>query len=193
MSINEERKILEGIAAGDAKVIKSFYKDNYNYIKGYILKNSGDDVDVEDVFQDAMIVIYQKLKSGTLEMNVSIRTYLYAVCKNIWRSRLRKNKKIIIDNDAIEANEEIEASIAEEIENKEREHVYRKYFLKLSDTCKDLLNLVFDGNSMKEIANITGYSEGYTRKKKFECKKSLLEKIEKDPMYKELKITSLKE
>ncbi|WP_299182841.1 sigma-70 family RNA polymerase sigma factor [uncultured Aquimarina sp.] len=193
MSINEERKILEGIAAGDAKVIRSFYKDNYNYIKGYILKNSGDDVDVEDVFQDAMIVIYQKLKSGTLEMNVSIRTYLYAVCKNIWRSRLRKKKKLIVDNDAIEANEEIEASIAEDIENREREHVYRKYFLKLSDSCKELLNLVFDRNSMKEIANITGYSDGYTRKKKFECKKSLLEKIEKDPMYKELKITSLKE
>ncbi|MFD2563216.1 RNA polymerase sigma factor [Aquimarina rubra] len=195
MSNNEERRILEGIAAGNTQVIKAFYKKNYNYIKGFVLQNSGDDTDAEDVFQDALIVIYEKLKSGSLDMNknVSIRTYLYAVCKNLWRSRLRKKKRLIVDSEIIEADEGFEMSIAEEIENKEREHLYRKYFLTLSNTCKDLLNLVFKGNSMKDIAAITGYSEGYTRKKKFECKKALLERIEKDPIYKELKMISEKE
>jgi len=193
MSNPEDRKILEGIASGDTRIIKAFYEENFHYIRSYILKNSGEDKDAEDIFQDALIVIYQKLRLNALDINVSIRTYFYAICKNKWKSRLRKQKKIIIDNEALVINEEIEASIAEEIENKEREHVYRKYFLALSGTCREVLQLVFAGNNMKEIASITGYSEGYTRKKKFECKKSLLEMLEKDPAYQELKFTSEKE
>ncbi|GAA0712750.1 hypothetical protein GCM10009430_03510 [Aquimarina litoralis] len=195
MSINNDRKILEGIRAGDAKAIKIFYKKNFNYIKGFILKNSGDEEDAEDIFQDALIVIYEKLKAGSLDIhsNVTLRTYLYAICKNMWRSRLRKKRKMIVDNEMLEENEGVETTISEEIEFKEREHLYRKYFLALSDSCKEILNLVFDGNNMKEIAVITGYSDGYTRKKKFECKKALLEKLEKDPMFQELKITSVKD
>ncbi|WP_299218873.1 sigma-70 family RNA polymerase sigma factor [uncultured Aquimarina sp.] len=193
MSNPKEREILEGIAAGDTLVIKAFYKKNYNYIRGYILQNSGDEEDAEDVFQDALIVMYQKLRSDTLDINVSIRTYFYAICKNIWRSRLRKKRKLIFDNELIEVDEQLEASIIEDIEKKEREHLYRKYFLRLSDACKEVLSLVFAGNTMKEIARITGYAEGYARKKKFECKKSLLDKIEKDPIYQELKIISEKE
>lgn len=90
--------------------------------------------------------------------------------------------------DEVHATEMIEDSFLSFMEEKEREHLYRKYFLKLSDACRELLQLVFLQKSMKEIAKVTGYSEGYTRKKKFNCKKSLLERIEQDPLYQELKI-----
>jgi len=193
MNTIEERKILEGIAAGNSEVIKAFYKDNYHYFKSYILRNSGGDLDAEDVFQDAMIVLYKKLKSDTLEINVSIRTYFYAICKNIWRSRLRNKNKLIFDEEKVLMSDEVEMKITEDIENQERDHLYRKYFIKLSDTCKEVLNLVFLKKSMKEISDITGYSEGYTRKKKFECKNVLMEMIEKDPSYRELVSTSEKE
>ncbi|MDH7446015.1 RNA polymerase sigma factor [Aquimarina sp. 2201CG14-23] len=193
MSNPEERKIIEGILAGDETIIKAFYKRNYNYVKSYVLKNSGDNVDAEDVFQDALVLVYQKLKSDSLELRVSVSAYFYGVCKNIWRNRLRKKRKLIISDEVIETNDEIDGSIIEDIENKEREMLYRKYFVTLSDKCKELLNLVFAGNSMREIANITGYSEGYARKKKFECKKSLIEMIETDPVYSELKTTFEKE
>lgn len=195
MSINNDRKILEGIRAGDAKAIKIFYKKNFSYIKGFVLKNSGNEEDAEDIFQDALIVIYEKLKAGSLDIysNVTLRTYLYAICKNMWRSRLRKRKKIIIDNEVLKENEGIEVSIGEELDRKEREELYRKYFLTLNTSCREILSLVFDGKNMKEIASITGYSNGYTRKKKFECKKALLERLEKDPIFQELKITSVKD
>ncbi len=189
MSNIEDRKFLEGIVSGDEVVIKAFYKKNLSYIRGYILKNSGNEADAEDVFQDALILIYQKLKSDSLELHSSLSTYFYGICKNIWRNRLRKNKKMIITEDVVHDEEGIHPEIIEEIAQKEREHVYRKHFLKLSNTCREVLGLLFQGNSMKEIAHITGYSKGYTRKKKFECKKSLIEMIEKDPAYKELQLT----
>ena len=98
MNITDERKILDGIAAGDNSIIKDFYKNNYDYIKGYILQNSGKDEDVEDVFQDALVIIYQKLKSDSLDINVTLKTYFYAVCKNVWRNQLRKKSKLIVSD-----------------------------------------------------------------------------------------------
>ncbi len=193
MSNTKDQKILEGIVAGDEVILKTFYKNNLRYVRGYILKNSGNEADVEDVFQDALVFLYQKLKTDTLELHSSLSTYFYGVCKNIWRNRLRKNRKMVIVDDISEDTEIENPSILKEIEDKEREHVYRKYFINLSGTCREVLTLLFEGNSMKEIAKTTGYSEGYTRKKKFECKKSLIEMIEKDPIYKELQLTPEKE
>ncbi len=190
MNNPEDQKILEGIATGNEVIITAFYKNNLPYIRRYILQNSGREEDVEDVFQDALVLIYQKLKENSLELHSSLRTYFYGICKNIWRNRLRKNKKMVITEDDLNTQEIVDAVIIQDLEYRDREHVYRKHFLRLNNTCRELLKLLFLGNSMKDISNITGYSEGYARKKKFDCKKALLEMIEKDPMYQELKITS---
>lgn len=182
----EEHKILEGIVTGDEVIITAFYKKNLPYIRKYILRNSGNEEDVEDVFQDAMIFIYQKLKTDSLELQSSIRTYFYGVCKNIWRNRARKNKNLVITEYLPEDIEIIGPTVLKDLECKEQEYVYHKHFLNLSDTCREVLCLIFKGMNMKEIAKITGYSEGYARKKKFECKQHLIEMIEKDPAYPEL-------
>jgi len=186
MSSIEDLKILEGIAAGDTAIIKDFYRKNFAYIKSYILKNSGNDADAEDVFQDGLIAVYQKVTSNTLEIHVSLKTYFYAICKNIWRNRLRKNTKEKVDTELVISSSEIVEVVIEDIENNERDKVYQKYLYVLSESCKEVLNLFFAGNSMREIGVVIGSSEGYARKKKFECKKILLEMIEKDPIYQEL-------
>ena len=187
MSIKDESNILEGIRTGNDAVIKAFYQRNRAYVRGFILQNSGNEADVEDVFQDAMVLLYEKLKSDSLEVTASIHTYFYAVCKNIWRNRLRKTSRITTKAEPLDHSTGEEEKIVDIIDQKEREYVYQKYFIKLNQSCKKVLTLVFQGKSMKEIASVMEYSEGYARRKKFECKKSLIEMIEKDPMYNELK------
>lgn len=189
----EEQKILEGIVAGDEMTITKFYKKNLPYVRKYILQNLGNEEDVEDVFQDAMIFIYQKLKTDSLEIHSSIRTYFYGVCKNIWRNKVRKNKRLVLTEYLPEDIKIISPAVLKDLECKEQEYIYYKYFLRLSNTCREVLCLLFQGMSMKEIAKITGYSEGYTRKKKFECKRHLIEMIEKDPVYPELQDNPVKE
>ncbi|MBQ4820729.1 sigma-70 family RNA polymerase sigma factor [Aquimarina sp. MMG016] len=184
--MDRDKIIIAGIINGDQRVLKGFYNDNIRYIKAYILKNYGTTQDVEDVFQDAFMILYQKLKSGILEVTISLKSYFLGICKNIWRNQLRKNQKFIINNELIN-KKEANNPYTTDNESKEREHLYRKYFQKLSVKNKYLLLLSFEGNSAKEIATIMGYSEGYTRKKKFEVKKQLFDMIEKDPLYRELK------
>ncbi|WP_106790811.1 RNA polymerase sigma factor [Aquimarina sp. Aq78] len=185
--MDNDQIIIAGIINGDEKILTCFYKENIRYIQGYILRNNGNPEDVEDVFQDALVVLYQKLRSGLLELRVPIKTYFYGICKNLWRNRLKKKKKLILDDGWYRFEEETSEPLITDIENQEREHLYRKHFQKLSTENKKLLSLFFEGRSMKEISKIIGHSEGYTRKKKFEAKKKLLKMIEKDPMYNELK------
>lgn len=188
--MNTDQAIISGIIRGDERVLKVFYRDNIRYIQGYILRNYGSIEDVEDVFQDALVVLYQKIKSGLFKIHVPIKTYFYGICKNIWRTRLRKKQQLSTDDNLFENKEEMVDSITIEIENKDREHLYRKHFQKLSSDNKNLMLLYFEGKSAKEISQITGYTEGYTRKKKFDVKKQLLTMIEKDPLYDELRITA---
>ncbi|WP_299434268.1 sigma-70 family RNA polymerase sigma factor [uncultured Aquimarina sp.] len=188
--MNTDQAIISGIIKGDERVLKVFYRDNVRYIQGYILRNYGSIEDVEDVFQDALVVLYQKIKSGLLKISVPIKTYFYGICKNIWRTRLRNKLKLVGDDTKLKNKEQITDSVVKDIENKDREHLYRKHFQKLSNDNKNLMLLFFEGKSVKEISKITGYTEGYTRKKKFDVKKQLLTMIEKDPLYSELRITA---
>jgi len=185
MKSNDQR-IITGIINGDEKVLNQFYRENIRYIQGYILRNYGNAQDVEDVFQDAMVVLYQKLKSGVLEIRVPITTYFYGICKNTWRNRRRKNKRLVIEEE-FEVYESTSYDISlEEIEHKEKEHLYRKHFQNLSTDHRKILCLFFEGKSMKEISLIIGCTEGYTRKKKFMAKKKLIKMIEEDPCFGEL-------
>ncbi len=190
MSNIDDRKIIEGIIADDDAVIEKFYRDHLPHVRNYILQNSGSEDDVGDVFHDALMVIYQKIGDNSLEITSSLKTYFFAICRNMWLSRLRVNKRYVMDDTVLTNIEGEDVSIQETIENSEKEHIYRKYFLTLSDACQKVLSMVFLDKTMREIAAETGYSEGYARKKKYECKQALMERIEKDPMYKELKKTT---
>jgi len=190
MGYNDEIKIFNGILKGNEKVLKDFYERNFTVINSFIINNSGTEGDTEDIFQDALIILYQKLKSDSLVINCSIHTYFYGVCKNMWRTRLRKKSQISCCGAIEDLKLEDNTDIIKDIEHSEREQLFRKHFVNLSCKCKQILTLFLEGKSMREIGLITGYSEGYVRKKKFESKKQLLEMIEKDSLFSELMFIS---
>ncbi len=188
MKNDKNAMIIEGISKGDELILTDFYQQNIPYVRSYVIQNSGREEDVEDVFQDALLLIYQKLQKGSLEIRCTVLTYFLGVCKNLWRNRLRKKKKLILNTELIKTQDHsINDSHIDNIINKEQQNLYQKHFLKLDESNKRVLTLFFEGKSMREIAALMGYTEGYTRKKKFEAKKLLLEMIERDPIYFEFK------
>jgi len=187
MGRNDEREIFEGILNGNELILKEFYNKNFESIHNYVVYNSGTENDSEDLFQDALVILFERLRKGTLQISCSIHTYFYSICKNIWRSKLRKKNKVSccgkIDTMLLEAHAQ---HIDDTIEAQEREQLYRKHFDRLNCKCKRILALFFEGKSMEEIGALTDYSTGYVRKKKFECKKHLIQMIEQDPSFSEL-------
>ena len=66
-----DESIVEGIRSRDSSIIKYVYKEYYPIIKFLITTNSGSDSDAEDIFQDALIILYKKILEENLVLTSS--------------------------------------------------------------------------------------------------------------------------
>lgn len=170
----------EGISQQQDEVIRLIYQKFFPGIRQFILNNSGNEEDAKDMFQDAVMVIYDKTRKGRIEVNCSFYTYLFSICRNLWLRQLKEKSKLRVTfsiNEEYIEGEDLEQAAYEQ----EQFNIYWKQFQRLGEGCQRLLNLFFQGKSMKEIAEQLGFgSERYARKRKFQCKEKLLELIGKD-------------
>jgi len=188
--VNTQQQTIKGIATGDKKTLTAFYTHNFPAVKAYVHLNKGKLEDAEDVFQEALVLIYQKLNKGELQVRTSIHAYCFGVCKNIWRNRLKSHKLVYGEIPELYLSD-ADVALTKEMERMERDALYRKYFMRLNSTSRQIWKLFFEGKNTKEVATLMGATEGYVRKAKFDSKKKLLEMIECDPLFAELKNESL--
>ncbi len=186
MNSIKNKQIIEGIIKGDRKTLTSFSKKNFPFVKKYILQTKGTIEDVQDVFQDALLLLYRKLHSGELEIQLSINSYFIGICINLWRNQLRRQQILEYKEIPVETIEDRTISVIDAISEEDQENIYQKHKTQLCANSKQLLGLFFEGKSLRDIAGIMGYTEGYARKKKCMVKEKLILMIQKDPVYQEL-------
>ena len=168
--LNEEQ-LLRGLAKNDKKAVESIYKDNYNMIQSMILNNSGSADDAKDIFQEAMIVLYEKARSGTLELNCQIKTYIYAVSRRLWLKRLNQTNRFVANTEQVQELVNTETDLNDH-EERDREFVLLdKAISSLGEPCKGLLEaFYFKKRSMQEISSSFGYTNADNAKnQKYKC------------------------
>jgi len=145
---------------------------------------------VSDVFQEAIIIIYRKLKENDLLFeNRSFEIYLFSVCRFLWLKSLqrRKTEKEKI-NESLPFNSEVyDDDLNLIVEKNERFLLYQKHFKNISSDCQKILQMFFEKVPIKQISQVMGFkSEKYTKTRKYKCKELLIERIKQDPAYKKL-------
>ena len=167
----DEKEIFERIQKGDEKALEFIYKKYYRMMTKLVITNSGTEEEALDVYQDALIVFWQKARSGNLVMTAKISTYIYSVCQNLWRKELDRKKRI--------SNEEKDSPQVMDMDSPEREKIMAKCLNQLGETCrKVLMYYYFDEMSMQEIAEKLGFANTDTAKtKKYKCKQKLDELV----------------
>ena len=167
----KDSEVLDKIARGDESALEFLYKKYYRMMTKLVISNSGTEEEARDVYQDALIVFWEKARKGNLVMTSKISTFIYSICLNLWRKELDRKSRL--------SNEEKENSVFIEIEKQERIRVIHESLDELGDTCKKILMYYyFDGLSMNDIAEKLGYANTDTAKtKKYKCKKRLDELI----------------
>lgn len=166
--------------------VKLLYKNYLPRISQLIISMNGTPEDAKDVFQEALIVIYQKSKDTDFKIHTNLYAYLKQVCKFIWLRKLRKDNFDVLD---IKEAEALIPPVYEEdiLEKKERQQIISDNLNKLSPDNLTVMDLFFQGKSMKEISIQMGYTESFARLKKYRAKKQLISKLEKDQRFIELK------
>lgn len=166
-----ERMLLEGLAASDKKAVETIYQENYNMVQSLIINNNGSPDDAKDIFQEAMIVLYEKVRSGTFELNCQIKTYLYSVCRRLWLKRLQQLNRYSSPLGDIESVVPVE----EEIEGHEKRNaefeMMEKAINSLGEPCKSLLEAYYlQKQNMQVIAANFGYTNSDNAKnQKYKC------------------------
>ncbi len=163
--------IIEKIKKGDESALDFLYKKHYKMMSKMVLKNTGTETEAQDVFQDALIIFWQKVLKNELVLTSKVSTYLYSICQNLWRKELERKKRN--GGEMIELCEEIE------YETKERNEIIKSAIDGLGDTCRRILTYYyFDGLSMNDIAEKMEFANSDTAKtKKYKCKKELDKRI----------------
>ena len=181
--------IVEGLRLRKEEIIKFVYKELFPMTRHLIINNSGTDQDAEDIFQDALVIVYKRIIDDELTLNSSFKTFFYSVCRNIWLQRLGKWKERnqeFVDFESITSIPEHTQEEIYSIENKKHK-LYQLHFLNLSLDCQKVLQLFLRKISLREIASIMGYTtEKYAKVRKFRCKEELKVRILNDPNYKNI-------
>ena len=167
----DEKEIFERIQKGDEKALEIIYAKYYRMMTKLVITNSGTEDEAQDVYQDALVVFWQKATSGNLVLTAKISTYIYSICKNLWRKELDRKKRL--------SNEEKDSPVTMDTETAEKERIIAECIDQLGDTCKKVLTYYyFDEMSMQDIADRLGFLNTDTAKtKKYKCKKKLDELI----------------
>ena len=168
---SNEKALLQGLARSDKKAIENIYRENYNMVQSLIINNSGSADDAKDIFQEAMIVLYEKVRSGTFELNCLIKTYVYSVSRRLWLKRLQQMNRY---TPAVE-NLQDTVPVEEDVEENERINsefqAMERAISSLGEPCKSLLEAYYlEKKSMQEIASFFGYTNAENAKnQKYKC------------------------
>ena len=171
-----DQEIITQLQKGNEYYLKYLY-EHLDMIKSWILKNSGNEEDALDIFQEAILVFYNRLMSGTYEAKSKISTYLFAICKRQWYNQLNRRLKfekpqgsvINIDRRQEDFNPEITRRVP----------TLKKYMEqaleKLGEPCKSLIIAsVCLKRKMQEIAEQFNYADAHSaRQQKLRCMKKL--------------------
>jgi RNA polymerase sigma factor (sigma-70 family) len=167
---HDQKALLDGLAKQDRQAVETIYKENFGLIQALVLNNNGSAEDAKDIFQEAMIVLYQKAQSADFELNCQLKTFVYSVCRRLWLKRLvHQNRYSLYENhdDFVLVDEEIV-----DHEQKTAEfNLMEKAMTRLGEPCKSLLEAFYmQKKGMQEIAADFGYTNADNAKtQKYKC------------------------
>ena len=168
----EEERLLEKIRSGDGEALRFLYKANFSSVLHFIVSNNGTEQEAKDIFQEAVIIFFERLKEPTFKLTCSLKTFIYSVCRRLWLKRLSSKET---SRYKIYDFHEYIVEEPENIEEAERkEEAYRcmeKALEVLGEPCKTILQEFYVyKRSMQEITERFGYTNAdNTKNQKYKC------------------------
>lgn len=173
----ENQRIIDGILSGDQKVFNSLHESELPKVIRLIERYSGCIDVAQDVFQDAIVILVEKIYAKKLDLICSVKTYLYSICKYLWLDELRQNKK---EKQMIEFYDEEFQTDDISVCFYNTPDIYENVnsaIDTLGEPCKQLLECFYYKNmNWDEIASLLGYATSASaRNQKYKC----LERVRK--------------
>jgi RNA polymerase sigma factor (sigma-70 family) len=175
------KDILDNLRKGnDNSVLTYLYKEVFPKVKHYIKTNKGNEDEAKDIFQDAVLIFYKKVKTNTITEPLNVTAYICMISKNLWINRAKKMNRTteIQDEDFRDAEEDLLSNIITE----EKRTALSGLLSQVGEECQKLMKyVVYDNRSMREIAELMGYSsENVAKTYHYRCKQKFVQLVMKN-------------
>jgi RNA polymerase sigma factor (sigma-70 family) len=170
-SVPADNEIVLGILNDSKETLNRLYTAYFPMVLQLVLKNNGNEDDAKDVFQESVIVLYNKVKNGNFELNSKLKTFLYSVCRRLWLKRLNAQSRTIRNIQDFSEIIAVEDDL-EKHEEKDRQFAIMESALnQLGEPCKTIIEDYYIQNrSMQEICEKFGYTNADNAKtQKYKC------------------------
>lgn len=137
--------------------------------KAYVKSQGGSIEQSKDIFQDALLVFYKKIKEENFQFNGSLKTYLVNTAKYMWWKENKQHPKSeFVD---VDFHQDDGADIEALFDKESKITAAEKVIESLGDKCKQILEaFYYKSHSMKDIAKNFGYSsEKSAKNQKYKC------------------------
>jgi RNA polymerase sigma factor (sigma-70 family) len=171
LNIERDRELLLGLARNDDKALSTIYKENFPSILRMVLQYRGSEDDAKDLFQEAMIVLYEKVQQNEFDLYSKLKTFLYSVCRHLWLKKLKTGNMSIALPDEMEEVLPVEDTIEEHVKKDEQFRIMEHSMSGMGEPCKTILEDYYIRKmSMQDIAEKFGYTNAENAKnQKYKC------------------------
>ena len=168
---SNETALLQGLARNDRSAVETIYAQQYSMVQTLIINNNGTAEDARDIFQEAMIVLYEKARSGSFELNCQLKTYIYSVCRRLWLKKLQQLQKYVPNSNALEETVSVDEDMEVHDQRNSEFVMMERALASIGEPCKSLLEAFYlQKRNMTEIAGNFGYTNADNAKnQKYKC------------------------
>ena len=181
MTIHADQQYIDALLQNDVPRVDRIYQLFAPAIRRYIVQNSGTEADAADIFQEALIDIYNQARHRSLTLTCPFEPFLLLICKRKWINELKKRGRTPVTNakdDLSEYGEDVFAIAERLVSDEAKARLFLSQFERLGEKCREIIRLSLGGRPQEEIAGQLGVTYGYLRKKKSECLATLMSYVQ---------------
>ncbi|MEC5146689.1 sigma-70 family RNA polymerase sigma factor [Chitinophaga sp. 212800010-3] len=169
--ITRDRELLLGLAKGDDKSLEIIYSENFPVVLRMILQHNGSEDDAKDIFQEAIIVLYEKVQKDDFTLSSRLKTFLYSVCRHLWLKKVQRTYGLYALTPELEEVVPASEELAEHEARDQEFRVMEGAMKNIGQPCQTILeDYYLHKKSMQEIAEKFGYTNAENAKnQKYKC------------------------
>jgi RNA polymerase sigma factor (sigma-70 family) len=163
--------LIEGIKLDRNDALEVLYKKYYTSVQHLVIANNGTEQDAKDIYQETIIIVYEKFRYGNTILSCSLKTFIYSIARNLWLKKLNGVQKKSISIDEHESFLDLSDDMSQAQNN---EHLYSKIeqaMQTLGEPCRSLIeDFYLKGLNISGITEKYAYNNSDTAKtQKYKC------------------------
>lgn len=176
-SIYSDSELIEGLSRNNSQAIREIYRLYQSMLTKWIVTRGGAESDAYDIFQEGLVVLYEKAQLPEFALTCKLSTYLFAVCKRLWFKKIEASSQVsyLQEMEQEEEENDLEVQYHDDVDlHLEKEtnfQLLESAMNQLGEPCNGLLKAFYlEDRNMQEIAQQFGYTNAENAKtQKYKC------------------------